>query len=266
VQSLRVVAPVMPMLADHLWRVLVADVVEGAPDSIHLAGWPAAREELRDDALLREVAAVRDVVVLGRRARAQSGVKLRQPLRRLYVRGAPEAASHAEEIGEELRVKSVEFDAGPVTTPRLLPNLRLLGPKLGKRLPAVRAALEAGEVERLDGGRLRVAGEVLEPDEVIQGERHELPGWATADENGISVAFDIELDDELRLEGRVLDLIHAVNALRKASGIEVTDRIVLTLPDSESDLLSQRDWIAREVLAVDVRVGDGVAEPAIATV
>ena len=113
VQSLRVVAPLIPLLADHLWTVLVTDVADGAPDSVHLAGWPAALPQLRDDELVREIAAVRAVVQLGRRARAQRGIKLRQPLRRLYVRGAPAAATHAGEIAEELRVKSVEFDAGP---------------------------------------------------------------------------------------------------------------------------------------------------------
>nr|MDQ3091193.1 isoleucine--tRNA ligase [Actinomycetota bacterium] len=266
VQSLRVVAPVLPMLADHLWKVLVADVAKGAPDSIHLAGWPETHEQLRDERLLAETAAVRHVVQLGRRARAQSGVKLRQPLRLLYVRGAPDARDHADEIADELRVKRVEFDAGPVTAARLLPNLRLLGPRLGPRLRDVRAALEHGAVERLEDGSFRVAGEVLAPEEVIQGERHELPGWATAEAEGISVAFDVELDDELRTEGRVLDLIHSVNALRKASGIEVTDRVTLTLPSSEADLLPHSDWIAREVLAIDVEVDGEIAEPAIAKV
>ena len=196
----------------------------------------------------------------------RSGVNLRQPLRLLYVRGAPNARDHADEIAEELRVKRVEFDAGPVTTARMLPNLRQLGPRLGPRLRDVRVALENGAVERLDDGSFRVASEVLAPEEVIQGERHELPGWATAEDNGISVAFDVELDDELRTEGRVLDLIHSVNALRKASGIEVTDRVTLTLPASQADLLLYSDWIMREVLAVDVDVDGEIAEPSIAKV
>jgi isoleucyl-tRNA synthetase len=263
VQALRVVAPVMPFLTDHLWSVLVADVADDVPDSVHLAGWPTAHDELRDEDLLRETAAVREVVQLGRRARAQSGVRLRQPLRRLYVRGAPDAAGHTDEIAEELRVKTVEFDAGPVAQTRLLPNLRVLGPRLGRRLPEIRAALERGDVERRPDGSFEVAGEVLGPEDVIQGERHELPDWAIAEDNGISVAFDVELDDELRTEGRVLDLIHAVNAMRKAAGIELTDRIVLMLPEADADLVAHGDWIAREVLAVDVRVDGAIDEPAI---
>jgi isoleucyl-tRNA synthetase len=91
----------------------------------------------------------------------------------------------------------------------------------------------------------------------------ELPGWATAEDNGISVAFDVELDDDLRREGRVFDLIHSVNAMRRAAGIELTDRIVLTLPEIEADLLAHRDWIAREVLAGEIDLRAGLEEPAI---
>jgi hypothetical protein len=144
----------------------------------------------------------------------------------------------------------------------LLPNLRVLGPRLGPRLRDVRAALERGEVEPLEDGRFRVAGELLETSDVIQGERHELPGWATAEDNGISVAFDVELDDDLRREGRVFDLIHSVNAMRRAAGIELTDRIVLTLPEGGADLLAHRDWIARQVLADEIDLRADLKEPA----
>jgi len=221
-----------------------------------VAVWPARSERPGDDELLAEIAAVRDVVQLGRRARGEADLKLRQPLRRMYVRGASAAAGHADEIADELRVKEVSFDRGPVARVQLLPNLRLLGPRLGSKLPEVRAALQQGDVEQLDDGRLRAAGEVLEPDEVIHGARVALEGWAIAEDDGISVAFDTTLDDELRREGRVLDLIHALNAMRKSAGLELTDRIVVTLPRREKDLLAYRDRIANEVLAREIRVGD----------
>jgi isoleucyl-tRNA synthetase len=139
---------------------------------------------------------------------------------------------------------------------QLLPNLRLLGPRLGSKLPRVRAALQRGDVEQFDDGRLRAAGEVLEPDEVIRGERVALEGWAIAEDDGISVAFDTTLDDELRREGRVLDLVHALNAMRKSTGLELTDRIVVTLPRREEELLAYRDRIANEVLAREIKLGD----------
>src|SRR5207253_10852509 len=98
VQTLRVLAPVLPLVTDHLWRTLVLD----GPESVHLAGWPEVVEP--DRALLDEIAEVRRVVELGRQARSSSGIKLRQPLRRIVVEGGT-VDGHAEEIADEPRVK-----------------------------------------------------------------------------------------------------------------------------------------------------------------
>jgi isoleucyl-tRNA synthetase len=248
VQAVRVLAPVTPFLAEHLWRNLVQD----GPASVFLAPWPEAAEP--DGALLDEVAEVRQVVTLGRKARDASSLKLRQPLRRLVVEGAERARAHADEIGEELRVKQVEFGRVDASELRVKPNLPVLGPRLGKELGAVRAALQAGEFEELEGGRFRAAGHELEPDEVLV-ERVGREGWSVAAENGVTVALDTALDDALRREGRVFDLIHALNSMRKEQGLALTDRIVVTLPASCEDLLEEHaEWIKSEVLAVDLRV------------
>ncbi|HEY6836581.1 MAG TPA: isoleucine--tRNA ligase [Gaiellaceae bacterium] len=245
VQALRVVSPAMPFLADHLWRGLVHD----GPDSVHLAGWPDVAEP--DQAFLDEIEEVRRVVELGRQARSQSGIKLRQPLRRLVVQGADGVSPHAAEIAEELSVKDVEFGEVDASELRVKPNLPVLGPKLGKELGSVRAALEAGSFEELEGGGFRVDGHDLGPDEVIV-ERRGKEGWAVAGEDGLTVALDLALDPELELEGRVRDLIHEINRLRREQGLELTDRIVLTLPQSEEALLRHEDWIKEETLAVRV--------------
>ena len=100
---------------------------------------------------------------------------------------------------------------------------------------------------------------------MIRGKRVALEGWAIAEDDGISVAFDTTLDDELRREGRVLDLVHALNAMRKSAGLERTDPIVVTLPRREEDLLAYRERIAEEVLAREITVDD-VADPEIAKV
>ncbi|MFL5978856.1 MAG: isoleucine--tRNA ligase [Gaiellaceae bacterium] len=246
VQALRVAAPVLPFLADHLWQTLVPD----GPDSVHLAGWPDEAEA--DGAVLEEMAQVRRVVELGRQARSQSGIKLRQPLRRLVVQGAAAAQPHAGEIGDELSVKEVEFGPVEATELRVKPNLPVLGPKLGKELASVRAKLEAGEFEELEGGRLRVDGHELAPDEVLV-ERRGKEGWAVAGEDGLTVALDLTLDEQLELEGRAREAIHTVNTMRKEAGLEITDRIVLTLPP---ELASHQEWIARETLAERVEPGD----------
>ena len=251
VQGLRAVAPLMPFLTDHLWRVLTAPCTE-APASVHLAGWPEAAEP--DTGLLAEIAELRRVVELGRQARATSGMKLRQPLRALVVEGAPLVESHAGEVADELRVREVSFGQVEASELRVKPNLPLLGPKLGKELGAVRAALQSGDFEELSDGGIRVAGHELTRDEVLV-ERESKDGWAVAAADGVTVALDLHLDDELVRAGRVYDLIHAVNSLRKETGLEITDRIRLTIPEAASDLLEHEEWIARETLAVSVDAG-----------
>jgi isoleucyl-tRNA synthetase len=258
-RSLQVVSVVMPFLADHLWRNLAAPL-EGAPASVFLAPWPQARE--RDEQLLAEVAEVRRVVELGRQARGD--IKLRQPLRRLVVQGAGLSQKHADEIAEELRVKEVEFGAVEASELRVKPNLPVLGPKLGKELGPVRAALQAGEFEQLEGGGFRVNGRDLAPEEVLV-ERTGREGWALATDERLTVALTTELDDELRLEGRVLDLIHRLNTMRKEAGLALTDRITVVLPESDADLLAHEAWIKEEVLATEIRT-DGISEPQITRV
>ena len=137
---------------------------------------------------------------------------------------------------------------------RVKPNLPRLGPRLGADLRGVRERLQRGEFEELDGGRFQVDGHLLEPDDVLV-ERIGREGWAVASESGVTVAIDTALDDELRLEGRLLDRIHEVNVLRKDSGLEITDRIRLWLPELE---LVERfgERIMAETLAVDLHVGE----------
>jgi isoleucyl-tRNA synthetase len=247
VQSLRVISPVMPFLADHLWW----NLVPGREASVHLAGWPDV--PAGDPALLAEIAEVRRVVELGRQARSTSGLKLRQPLRRMIVAGAWLATGHADEIADELRIRDVEFGDVEAEELRVKPNLPVLGPKLGSELPAVRAALAEGQFTELDGGRFQVDGHILEPDDVIV-ERIGREGWMVTTDGTFTVALDTVLDDELRTEGRVNDLIRAVQVMRKEAGLEITDRIRLWIRDE--DLLAFGERIAAETLAVAVELGD----------
>ena len=259
-QAMRLIGPVMPFLAEHLWRNLAGAAVDEAPASVFLAGWPDQRQ--REEALLAEVAEVRRVVRLGHIARQASRLKVRQPLRRLVVEGAELSDEHAAEVREELRVKELTIGRVEATELHLKPNLPVLGPKLGKELAAVRSALEAGEFAELDGGRFRAAGHDLAPDEVLV-ERRGKEGWAVASEAGVTVALDTALDPELELEGLVLDLIHQINSMRKEQGLELTDRIRITLPATQKKLLQHADWIKEETLAVEIEADGGSAEPQI---
>jgi isoleucyl-tRNA synthetase len=203
------------------------------------------------------MADARRIVDLGRAARSSSGVKLRQPLARLVVEGVSPADELVAIVRDELRVKSVEL--GHVEAELVVkPNLPVLGPKLGKELGAVRAALVAGEFEDLGGGRFRAAGHELSPDEVLV-ERSGRDGWAIASSDGVTVALDTAIDGGLEREARVYELIHQVNTLRKEAGLALTDRIALTIPARDGDLLEHAEWIKAETLAVALEAsGDGV--------
>jgi isoleucyl-tRNA synthetase len=255
VQGVRVISPVMPFLAEHLWQALVAEPCDDAPESVFLAGWPEVAEP--DAELLAEMEEVRLVAELGRRARDASGLKLRQPVRRLVVDGAARAERYADVLRDELRVRELEFGPVEATELRVKPNLPVLGPRLGKELAAVREALAAGRFDEAEDGHIRAAGHELRPDEVLV-ERVGREGWSVASENGVTVALETALDEELLAEGRVLDLVHRVNTMRKEAGLELTDRIVLTLPE-EGDLTRYEDWIRAETLAERVERGPELA-------
>ena len=247
-QSLRVVAPIVPFLTEHLWQVLVREPCEGAADSVFLAGWPAAATP--DASVLEAMADARRIVDLGRTARSTSGVKLRQPLSRLVVEGATPGDGLAAIVREELRVKALEL--GRVESKLVVkPNLPVLGPRLGKELGAVRAALAAGEFDDLGAGRFRAAGQELSPGDVLV-ERSAREGWAIASSDGVTVALDTSIDEGLEREARVYELIHRVNSMRKEAGLALTDRIALTLPAADADLLEHADWIKEETLATSL--------------
>jgi isoleucyl-tRNA synthetase len=253
VQGVRTIAPVMPFLAEHLWQTLVVSVCPGAPASVFLAGWPSAG--VADEALLADIAAVRKVVELGRRARVAARIRLRQPLSLLVVEGVDGLGPYAGEIADELRVKEVRAGRVEATELSVRPNLPVVGRRLGPDVPAVRKALAAGDFRELETGEFEVAGHVLGPGEVLV-ERLQKDGWAIAAEEGVTVAIDTALDDTLLAEGRVYETIHLVNTMRKDAGLAMTDRISLRLRASDADLLDHRDWIAAETLATSIEVSE----------
>jgi isoleucyl-tRNA synthetase len=139
---------------------------------------------------------------------------------------------------------------------RYKPNLPVLGPRLGKQLPEIRAALAEGRYE-VEGDEVVVAGERLSGDELLREREQVNEGWAVASEGHLSIELDTELDDELRLEGRVRDAIRQVNELRKEAGLAVTDRIRLYLPEAQRELLAHEERIKAEVLAVEIELDGG---------
>jgi isoleucyl-tRNA synthetase len=114
--------------------------------------------------------------------------------------------------------------------------------------------LQAGEFEQLEGGGVRVDGHELGADEILV-ERGAREGWALAEEDSLTVAVSTEIDDELRKEGRVYDLTHQLNTMRKEAGLALTDRIRVVLPETDADLLDYEERIKEETLAIEIVVG-----------
>ena len=272
VEVAKLLAPFTPFVADEIYRNLVGGEAEefgSEPDSVHLCDYPEAIELLIDRELEEGMAAVHRTVELGRAARAQAKVKIRQPLRRAVVVANDEERAAVQRleglVTSELNVKEIEFvtDAGELADYRVKPNYRTLGPRFGKDMPLVAAAVEALDPQAVstvleDGGGVGIS---------IEGSEHELAGedlelvmeplegYEVEAASGHAVALSIELDDELISEGLAREIIRAVQNARKEADFEVSDRIRLAL-DGDPDLVAaareHTDYISSETLTEEI--------------
>jgi isoleucyl-tRNA synthetase len=264
-QLVRLIAPVMPFLAEDIWSNLVVAVCPDAPDSVHLAAYPTVHDSLGDDALLDRMDAVRTVVELGRSARANANVKTRQPLRSVIVAteddtARSQVAMHVDIVSSELNVKDVQLatSAEEFAQVEVLPNFKVLGPKVGKSVGEIQQLLKRGEFAREDG-RVQVGSWTLEEGEFELRTRAR-EGFAVVDGGGFAVALDTEITPDLAMEGRARDLIRRIQDMRKDADLALTDRIELFYPSEETDVFETHgDWIAAEVLATSTKQGDNLA-------
>jgi len=262
-------APMCPFLADHLFAGL-RDADEAA--SVHLVDWPDPDRAAIDEGLEAQMEVAREVVSLGRAARAEAGIKVRQPLRRaLVILPASSVLPPPGAVEDELNVDRVEYsdELSDVLTYELHPNFRTLGPRLGDRAQGIRpalAALDPAEAARtLEAGgtvTVRLGDEDVElTSEDIERRVRAESGFAISRDATAVVALDVELDDGLRRRGAVRELVRQVQELRKELGLEVSDHIELWLDGIELDE-AERDFVALEVLADTVRLGEGPGSPA----
>ncbi|MEO9176812.1 MAG: DUF5915 domain-containing protein, partial [Gaiellales bacterium] len=256
----RVIAPAMPFLADELWEGLVVEPLgDGAPDSVHLAGFPEADAELLDEALLVAMADVRSVVELGHQARAEARQRLRQPFASAVIACADPAAvsgleSLSDLIASELNVKRLEFatDAGTLVERQVIPNFRVLGPRIGARVQELKAALATGSFEADEHGRVQVGDLTLESGDYELRVRPK-EGFEAVDDGRFVVAIDTRITEELAREGLARDVVRHLQNVRKELGFEVSDRIFVRYTTDDAELAltlgEHGDSIAREVLA-----------------
>jgi isoleucyl-tRNA synthetase len=262
-------APFVPFVTDFLWGVLRRP---GAPESVHLASWPAFDAALIDPELSEQMALARRLVELGRSARSGASVRTRQPLRQALIGAAGFEELPAELrslIAAELNVGSLEVlggEAGELVDYAVKPNFRSLGRRFGPDTPAVAAAIAAAPATGiatavLAGGSIQVAVPGLPGTPVTVGADDVVvtqtprAGWAVATDAGETVAIDTAVSPELRREGLAREVIRLVQDARKNDGLDVTDRIALRWSASDADvsaaLSEHAALIAGEVLAVE---------------
>ena len=232
-------APFTPFMSETMYQNMVRTVDKDAPESIHLCDWPKKDESFIDPELEANMAAVLDIVVLGRSARNAANIKNRQPVASMYVQGKALPDMYVSIIADELNVKEVKFvdDASSFISYRVKPQLKTLGPRYGKLLPkinqylagegvgnAVVAAHNRGESYKfdIDGTEISLAAE----DVLVSTEEN--AGFVTVTEHDLSVVLDTNLTPELIEEGFVREIVSKVQTMRKEAGFEVTDHIVLS--------------------------------------
>ncbi len=280
----RLLAPFTPFVTEVMYQNLVRGLDSSAPESVHHTAWPQADETAIDLSLLDQMALARQIASLGLGARGSANIKVRQPLARVLVnvgeaakRRMSEAATPdsllptplndelAAIVMDELNVKKLEFvaEAGELVTYKILPNLKLLGPKLGKQLPAVRQAVEAADATALaakihagEAVTLTVEGQPVEltaEELLIQTQPAE--GLAVTADKVITVGIDVIITDELAAEGLARELVRRIQNMRKDAGFEIADKIVIYY-QAEGTVhrvfKGWADYIQAETLAVEI--------------
>jgi len=258
----QLLAPLTPFIADEIY-----DNLDGSAPSVHLTDWPAPQP--RDEPLEEAMTIARETVRLGLAARGGAKIKVRQPLHEAVVVAAGREREAIERLGEvvreELNVKQLRFvsRADELGSYTLKPNYRALGPRFGKAMPQVAeavAGLDADHVaaalrdDRPVGIFIDGHDHTLGPDD-LQLAMAPLPGYQLEREGSHAVALELTIDDDLRREGLAREIVHAVQLARREAGLEIADRIVLTLDGDELLLEAARlheAYLSGEVLAAAV--------------
>ena len=274
----KLLAPFVPFVTEAMYQNLVRNADAAAPASVHHTDWPAADAAAIDQTLLDKMGLAITIAALGRAARSSADIKLRQPLATAQVHVATQQARRdvtelLDVLAEEINVKQIEVVAeiGELVAYKLLPNNRLLGPRLGKLFPQARsalaaldaavvaAALQRGEpiTVNLGGTPVSLSGD----DILVQTDSR--GGLAIASDKGVTVAVDVHLTPELVAEGYARDLVRAINTSRKEAGFALDDRIHVVYAAegaSAAAFVLLADFIQRETLALSLTPGQAPAE------
>ena len=273
VTTAKAAAPMIPFMAESIYRNLVCSNNAAAPESVHLCAFPTVDESCIDKQLEADMEKVLQVVVMGRAARAGANLKNRQPLTGMVVLGVGELGAFYDEIiADELNVHGVTFSDDPdqFVSYTFKPQLKTVGPKFGPKLGAIRQLLptvdgSAAKKEldatghltlHLADGDIELLAEDLLIDTVPKA------GFYTLTDNGVTVAIDTTLTDELIAEGNARELASKIQTMRKECGFRVEDKVEITLSGSEAltALLDQVGALIAGTLTVGEPSGEFVKE------
>ena len=268
----KVAAPMIPFMTEEIYQNLVKSVDASAPESIHLCDYPEVQNELIDEKLEADMDNVLKLVVMGRACRNASNIKNRQPIGQMFVKAGFDLPEFYQEIvADELNVKNVKFtdDVRDFTSYSFKPQLKTVGPKYGKMLGGIKAALDQldgnaamDEINETGSLKLDINGqEVTLFKEDLLIDTAQIEGYVSENDNGITVVLDTNLTEELLEEGFVREIISKIQTMRKEAGFEVMDKIKVTYKGSEKAeavFAANGTQICSEVLAVSAEK----AEPA----
>lgn len=265
----RLIAPVVPFLADEMWRNLTSPSREAGqvPESVHLTDYPEPRADLVDETVNRKMEWVLRAVRLGRAAREKVQIRVRQPLASMWL--VPLMGRLPEIDGQLLRELADELNIKQIRTDRSAPdlgdatvklNFPILGKRLGQAVKTVQGLAKGGQGELLPGGRLRVGEYELEADEYeLAYQPH--AGLALSYDHSLLVALDTELTEDLIIEGHAREVVRGIQDMRKKAGYAVEDRITLCwegrCPEAEIVMSRHGKGIAEETLTTEITRGRG---------
>ena len=266
VEFCKAAAPMIPFMTEDIYQNLVRSIDKEAPESIHLCDYPEVKAEWIDKTLEEDMAHLLEIVVMGRACRNAAGLKNRQPLSRMLVKSSWELSDFYQTIIEdELNIKKVEFtdDIGSYISYSFKPQLKTVGPKFGKLVGGIRAALSeldgnAAMAELRNTGSLKLdinGTEAVLSEEDLLIETLQKEGYVTESDQSISVVLDGNLTSELIEEGFVRELISKIQTMRKEAGFEVMDKIRVYARDNrkiEEILAEHGEEIRSEVLAEEI--------------
>ncbi len=267
-------APMIPFMAEDIYRNLVCSIDKTAPESVHLCDFPVANTQWIDKDLEEKMEQVVDIVVLGRAARNSANIKNRQPIGKMFVKAENALPDFFREIiAEELNVKEVAFtdSVKDFTSYSFKPQLKTLGPRFGKQLGELRTILSEldgmaamDELETKGTLTITLGGneETLTKEDLLI-ESAQVPGYESNSDYGITVVLDTNLTEELLEEGFVREVVSKIQTMRKDAGFQVTDHIIVSVSgnDKVADIMKKNEAaICEDVLAEEISYGTLVGE------